>query len=169
MDLVAWFEPRAVWFVLILPPIIRVVGHWVPEELFMVSVGIVAARSDDLAGTGVLVAVLLGSQFVTDQATFAIGRTFGHRLQRFERIETKLRSVTTRLERTPLAVLGLVPARVFPLCRGAWLLGSGLTRIPWRLFAAVNALALLTRASAAKSKAPKSKKKPPAAWPGASV
>jgi membrane protein DedA with SNARE-associated domain len=144
LETIAWFEPRALLFAVILPPVIRVVGHWIPEELFMVSVGIVIARSDDVTAAALLLAALLGSQFVTDQTTFAVGRAFGPRLRRFERLEPKLRTITTRLERSPLAVLALVPARVLPLWRGAWLVGCGLTRIPWRRFAAVNVLALLT-------------------------
>jgi membrane protein DedA with SNARE-associated domain len=144
VDTVAWIEPHAVWLVMVLPPLIRVVGHWIPEELFMLSVGILAARSDDHVATGVVIAALLASQFITDQATFAVGRFFGPRLQRFQRLSDRLHLVTDRLERSPLAVLGLVPARVFPLCRGAWLVGCGLTGIRWRTFASVNVLALLT-------------------------
>lgn len=144
VETVTWLEPHAVWFVLFLPPLIRVVGHWIPEELFMVSVGIVAARSDDLAATSLLLVVLLTSQFATDQTTFAVGRLFGPRLRRVERLSDRLQAVTDRLERSPVAVLSLVPARVFPLCRGAWLVGCGLTGIRWRTFAVVNALALLT-------------------------
>jgi len=144
IETVAWLEPHAVWLVLLLPPLIRVVGHWIPEELFMISVGIVAARTDDLAATGLLLVVLLGSQFATDQSTFAIGRLFGPRIRRIERISDRLQAVTDRLERSPVAVLSLVPARVFPLCRGAWLVGCGLTGIRWRTFAIVNVLALLT-------------------------
>ncbi len=144
VETVAWLEPHAVWLVLLLPPVIRVVGHWIPEELFMISVGIVAARSDDLTATGLLLAVLLASQFVTDQATFAIGRLSGPRIRRIDRLSDRLQAVTERLERSPIAVLSLVPARVFPLCRGAWLVGCGLTGVRWRTFALVNVLALLT-------------------------
>ena len=41
--LVAWLEPNALWVVLVLPVVIRIVGHWLPEEVFMLAVGAVAA------------------------------------------------------------------------------------------------------------------------------
>ena len=110
----------------------------------MISVGIVAARSDDAAATGLLLAVLLASQFATDQSTYAVGRLFGPRIRRIDRLSDRLRAVTDRLESSPIAVLSLVPARVFPLCRGAWLVGCGLAGVRWRTFAAVNVVALLT-------------------------
>ena len=67
VDLIAWIEPHAILLALLLPPVIRMVGHWIPEELFMVTMGVLAARSHS-GGTAVSIlgAVLL-SHFVTDQ------------------------------------------------------------------------------------------------------
>ena len=42
----------AILLALLLPPLIRLVGHWIPEELFMVAIGVLAARSPSAGGTG---------------------------------------------------------------------------------------------------------------------
>jgi membrane protein DedA with SNARE-associated domain len=51
--------------------------------------------------------------------------------------------VTGRLADAPGALLGLIPARVLPLGRGAWLAACGVVRVPWRRFAAVDLAALV--------------------------
>ena len=57
-NLLAWLEPRALLLALALPPVIRVVGHWIPEELFMVALGVLAARSDSAMAAAVLLAAV---------------------------------------------------------------------------------------------------------------
>jgi membrane protein DedA with SNARE-associated domain len=126
----------------LLPPLIRVVGHWIPEELFMVTIGVLAARSPSGPTTFTIFGAVLLSHFMTDQAVFLGGRWLRPRLDRFPRIEARLTAVTSRLRTSPGALLGLVPARVLPLGRGAWLAACGVVRIPWVRFAAVDLVAL---------------------------
>ncbi len=143
VDLIAWIEPHAILLALLLPPLIRVVGHWIPEELFMVTMGVLAARSPS-GGTAVtILGTVLLSHFVTDQIVYLGGRWLRPRLERFPRIEARLASVTNRLTNSPTALLGLVPARVLPLGRGAWLAAFGVVRIPWIRFAAIDFAALV--------------------------
>jgi len=141
IDLIAWIEPHAILLALLLPPLIRVVGHWLPEELFMVTMGAARSPSGGTAAT-ILGAVLL-SHFVTDQIVYLGGRWLRPRLRRFPRVEARLASVTNRLTDSPGALLGLVPARVLPLGRGAWLAACGVVRVPWVRFAAVDLAALV--------------------------
>ncbi len=139
-----WIEPRALLLALALPPVIRVVGHWLPEELFMLAMGVLAARADSPAAAATLLSAVLISHSVTDHAAFGIGRWLRPRLGRFPGIAARLDKVTGWLSASPAALLGLVPARVLPLGRGAWLVGCGVARVPWRRFAAVDLLALIT-------------------------
>lgn len=142
-DVVAWMEPRVLILALGCPPIIRIVGHWLPEELFMISIGVLAARADSpMAAATILAAVFVG-HFVTDQAAYSVGRwALSPRLQRFPRIRRPIEGVATRLNASPAAILGFVPARILPLGRGAWLIGCGVVRIKWFRFLAVDVLAL---------------------------
>jgi membrane protein DedA with SNARE-associated domain len=142
-DLIAWLEPHALLLAFALPPIIRIVGHWIPEELFMVALGVLAARSPSAGTGGVILGAAVLSHFATDQLVYLCGRWLRPRLARFPRIELRLASVTGKLSDSPTALLGLVPARVLPLGRGAWLAACGVTRIPWVRFAAVDMAALL--------------------------
>ena len=143
VDLIAWIEPHAILLALLLPPLIRVVGHWIPEELFMVTVGVLAARSPSGATATSILGAVLVSHFLTDQIVYLGGRWLRPRLERFPRIEARLATVTDRLTDSPAALLGLVPARVLPLGRGAWLAACGVVRIPWVRFAAVDLAALV--------------------------
>jgi membrane protein DedA with SNARE-associated domain len=133
VDLIAWIEPHAILLALFLPPLIRVVGHWIPEELFMVTIGVLAANS--------------ASASMTDQVVYLGGRWLRPRLERFPRIEARLASVTAKLAESPAALLGFVPARVLPLGRGAWLAACGVVRIPWPRFATVDIAALVIHLS----------------------
>jgi membrane protein DedA with SNARE-associated domain len=142
-DLIVWLEPRALSLALLLPPLIRVVGHWVPEEIFMVAMGALAAASASPTAAITLLAAVLVSHLATDQLVYLGGRWLRPRLDRFPRITAHLKIVSGALESHPVAVLGLVPARVLPLGRGAWLAGCGVTRIPWPVFFAVDLLALV--------------------------
>jgi len=142
-DLISWIEPHAILLALVLPPLIRVVGHWIPEELFMVSMGVLAARSPTAGTAALILGAVVLSQFVTDQVVYLGGRWLRPRLGRFPRIEARLASVTNRLTETPGAILGLVPARVLPLGRGAWLAACGVVRVGWMRFAAIDLAALI--------------------------
>ncbi len=141
-DLIAWLEPHALLLALVLPPLIRVVGHWIPEELFMIAMGVLAARAESAGSAALILGAVVISQFLTDQAVYLVGRWLRPRLGRFPRIENRLRFVTDRLADSPAALLGLVPARVLPLGRGAWLAACGVVRVPWPRFAAVDLAAL---------------------------
>ena len=146
-DLIAWLEPHAVILALALPPVIRVVGHWIPEELFMVAIGALAARSHSSQTAALILGAVLVSHFATDQVVYLGGRWLRPRLGRFPRIEARVHTITARLADSPGALLGLVPARVLPLGRGAWLAACGLVRIPWPRFAAVDLAALFVHLS----------------------
>jgi membrane protein DedA with SNARE-associated domain len=142
-DLISWLEPHALLLALVLPPVIRVVGHWIPEELFMIAMGVLAARADSAGAAALILGAVFVSQFLTDQAVYIAGRWLRPRLDRFPRIENRLRFVTDRLAESRVALLGLVPARVLPLGRGAWLAACGVVRVPWPRFAAVDLAALV--------------------------
>ena len=143
VDLIAWLEPHAVILALALPPVIRIVGHWIPEELFMVAMGALAARSHSSKTAALILGAVLVSHFVTDQVVYLGGRWLRPRLGRFPRIDVRVHVITVRLADSPGALLGLVPARVLPLGRGAWLAACGMVRIPWARFAAVDLAALI--------------------------
>jgi membrane protein DedA with SNARE-associated domain len=143
VDLLAWLEPRALLLAVVLPPVIRIVGHWIPEELFMISMGVLAARTNSPLEALFLLATVVASHFLTDQVVFSIGCWLRPRLGRFKRIASRLEMVTARLQASPRALYFLIPARVFPLGRGSWMAGCGVVGISWRRFAAVDLLALL--------------------------
>jgi membrane protein DedA with SNARE-associated domain len=141
-DLISWLEPHALLLALALPPVIRIVGHWIPEELFMVSMGVLASRAGSpQIAVSILGAVIL-SQFVTDQTVYLVGRYLRPRLRRFPRVERRISVVTERLSGSPSALLGFIPARVLPLGRGAWLVGCGVVRVPWPRFVCIDIAAL---------------------------
>ncbi len=141
-DVLAWLEPHALLLALALPPVIRAVGHFIPEELFMVAIGVLAARTGSPAQAAVLLVAAAVSHLVTDHAIFLAGRWLRPRLDRFPKIRGRLAFVTERLEETPSAMAGFVPARVLPLGRGAWLAGCGVAAVPWRRFVVWDATAL---------------------------
>jgi membrane protein DedA with SNARE-associated domain len=141
--LVAWLDPHALLLALLLPPAIRLVGHWIPEELFMVAMGVLAARAASPAAAATLLGALLASHLVTDHAVYFGGRWLRLRLGRFPRPARRLARVTERLEERPGALLGLIPARVLPLGRGAWLASCGVVEVPWLRFALVDLTALV--------------------------
>lgn len=142
-DLISWLGPHALLLALALPPVIRIVGHWIPEELFMVAMGVLAARSDTPRAAVMILGAVVLSHFVTDQIVYLGGRWLRPRLGRYPRIESRLASVTDRLVESPGALAGLLPARVLPLGRGAWLAACGVVRIPWPRFAVVDLGALV--------------------------
>lgn len=141
-DILAWIEPRALLLALGLPPVIRAVGHVIPEELFMVAIGVLAARAGSPADAAVLLLAVTLSHLITDQAVYGGGRWLRPRLGRFPRIERRLEAVATRLADSPLALAGLVPARVLPIGRAAWLAGCGVAEVSWRRFLAWDTLAV---------------------------
>lgn len=109
----------------------------------MVTMGVLAARSPSVGAAATILGVVLLSHFVTDQLVYLGGRWLRPRLERFPRIGARLASVTERLTNSPGALLGLIPARVLPLGRGAWLGACGVVRIGWASFALVDLAALL--------------------------
>lgn len=140
---ILWLQPNAVWLALVLPVVIRLVGHWLPEEIFMMALGVLAARAGSpLAAAQLLAAAWLG-HLLTDQAVYLGGRWVRPRLDRWPRLARRLEAVTGRLGSSPSALLLLVPARVLPLGRAAWLAGAGVVEVGWRRFLAVDALALI--------------------------
>ncbi len=140
--ILAWLEPHALLLALGLPPLIRAVGHVIPEELFMVAVGVLAARAGSPTEAVVLLAAAGLSHLITDQAVYLAGRWLRPRLDRFPRISSQLESVTARLNESPAAMVGFVPARVLPLGRGAWIAGCGVAGISWRRFLTWDLVAL---------------------------
>ncbi len=143
IDFLAWMGPRALFFAAVLPPLIRISGHWIPEGLFMVAMGVLAANAASTSEAVLLLSVVTLSHFLTDQVVFVVGRWLRPRLGRFEWVQKRLDQVTDRLSGSPAAIWGLVPARVFPSGRVAWLVGSGVAGIPWRRFMLVDIVALL--------------------------
>ncbi len=141
-DVLAWLEPRALLLAIVLPPVIRLVGHLLPEEVFMVSMGVLAARTGSPPQAIVMLLAVVLSHFVTDQVVFLGGRWVRPRLDRFPRIRDRLSLVTDRLTSSPLALLWFVPARVFPFARGAWLAGCGVVGLSWRRFIMIDLVAL---------------------------
>jgi membrane protein DedA with SNARE-associated domain len=142
-DLIVWLEPHALLLALALPPVIRIVGHWIPEELFMVAMGVLAAHSESSQGAALMLGAVLLSHFATDQVVYVAGLWLRPRVDRFPRFQSRLNQITARLEESPNALLGLIPARVLPLGRGAWLAACGVVRIRWPRFAVVDLAALL--------------------------
>lgn len=141
-DILAWLEPRALLLAVGLPPVIRAVGHVIPEELFMVAIGVLAARAGSPTEAAVLLGAVTVSHLVTDQVVYGGGRWLRPRLNRFPRIEPRLESVATHLVESPLALAGLVPARVLPIGRAAWLAGCGVAGVSWPRFLFWDAVAV---------------------------
>jgi membrane protein DedA with SNARE-associated domain len=109
----------------------------------MVSIGVLAAHGESPQRAALIFGAVLLSHFVTDQAVYLVGLWLRPRLDRFPRIRSRLTLITGRLEESPSALLGLVPARVLPLGRGAWLAACGVVRIRWSRFAAIDLTALV--------------------------
>jgi len=109
----------------------------------MIAMGVLAARSDSPQHAITLLGLVLASHFLTDHAVYLGGCWLRTRLDRFPRFRSPLARVTSRLEASPRALYGLIPARVFPLGRAAWLAGCGVVGVRWSRFAAVDLLALL--------------------------
>jgi membrane protein DedA with SNARE-associated domain len=141
-EILAWLEPRALMLAVLMPPVIRAVGHFCPEEPFMVAIGVLAARSATAGEATALLAAVFFSHMLTDHVVYLGGRWLQPRLDRFPRIARRIESVTERLAASRGALLWFIPGRVFPLARGAWLAGCGVLRIPWRRFVLADIAAL---------------------------
>ncbi len=125
------------------PVLVRLVGHWFPEELFMMALGVVAARSGSpFVATELLIAVWCG-HVVTDHAVYFSAMKLKPRLERYPRFSQPIARVGERLKRSPHALLGFIPARVLPLGRGAWLVACGVVGVPWKYFALVDVAAVI--------------------------
>jgi membrane protein DedA with SNARE-associated domain len=133
-DVLAWLEPRALLLALAMPPAIRVLGHLIPEELFMVAMGVLAARSHSPEQAVLLLGAVTLSHVLTDQLVYGGGRWLHPRLSRFPRIGHRLAGVAARLNESPAALAALVPARVLPCGRAAWLAAAGIAGVRWHRF-----------------------------------
>ncbi|HHQ48492.1 MAG TPA: hypothetical protein ENK19_06365 [Acidobacteria bacterium] len=140
-------QANAVWVILVAPVIIRIVGHWLPEEVYMMAVGVLAARAGSPREAAILVGAAFVGNLVTDQAVYAGGVWLRPRLARFPRIRPRLEQVSERLGRSKVALAAFIPGRVLPLGRGAWLAACGISGIRWPRFLAVDVVALITHVS----------------------
>ncbi len=132
---------HAILLALVLPVAIRLAGHWLPEEPLMVAMGVLAAHGPPERAAAIF-AALWASHAGTDYGVFAFGRALATRMDRFPRLARRVRPVADRIAGSRWSLAALIPVRVFPLGRGAWLMGYGLAGVPrWR-FAAVDALAV---------------------------
>jgi membrane protein DedA with SNARE-associated domain len=134
-------QAHALLLAIVLPIAIRLAGHWLPEEPLMVAMGIVASHDTPLQALS-LFAALWVSHAVTDSGVFWLGRQLAQRMERWPRIAAKVRPVAARAAASRWTLAALVPARVLPLGRGAWLAGFGVAGVPWRTFAAVDGVAV---------------------------
>jgi membrane protein DedA with SNARE-associated domain len=141
MELVHTLQAHALLLAIVLPPAIRLAGHWLPEEPLMVAMGILAARGTPEQAV-VLFAALWVSHAATDNAVFWLGRTIAPHLERWPRIARRVRPVAERVAASRWALTALIPARVLPLGRGAWLAGFGMAGVRWLTFAAVDGFAV---------------------------
>ncbi len=126
---------------LVLPVALRFTGHWLPEEPLMVAMGMVAAR-DAPAHAAALLALLWMSHVVTDFAVYSLGRVAAPRLDRWPRIARRVRPMAERIAGSRWALAALIPVRVFPVGRGAWLMGFGMAGVSRPRFAAADAVAV---------------------------
>jgi membrane protein DedA with SNARE-associated domain len=141
MELVHTLQAHALLLAFVLPPAIRLAGHWLPEEPLMVAMGILAARGTPQQAV-VLFAALWASHAATDNVVFWLGRKIAPHLERWPRIARRVRPVAARVATSRWTLAALVPARVLPLGRGAWLAGFGMAGVRWQTFAAVDGIAV---------------------------
>jgi membrane protein DedA with SNARE-associated domain len=141
MELVHTLQAHALLLAILLPPAIRLAGHWLPEEPLMVAMGILATRGTSEQAVAIF-AALWASHAATDNAVFCLGRIIAPHLERWPRIARRVRPVAARVATSRWMLAALIPARVLPLGRGAWLAGFGMAGVRWLTFAAVDALAV---------------------------
>ncbi len=139
--LVHALQAHALLLAVVLPVMIRLVGHWLPEEPLMVAMGAVAAQSAP-ARAALLLVTLWASHTATDYAVFSLGRLMAPRLDRWPRVARKVRPVADRVARSRWTLAALIPVRVFPVGRGAWLFGYGLAGVRGVAFVVVDAAAV---------------------------
>jgi membrane protein DedA with SNARE-associated domain len=134
-------EAHGILLAVLLPPAIRLAGHWLPEEPLMVAMGMLAARSEPQRATLILLLLWL-SHALTDNAMYSLGRIVPARLGRWPNLESRVRATAGRVNGSPWALAALVPVRVLPLGRGAWLMGFGLAGVPRLRFIPADGLAV---------------------------
>jgi membrane protein DedA with SNARE-associated domain len=121
----------------------RFVGHLLPEELFMIAIGVVAHRADSPADATVLLGAVFVGHLIGDHTMFAVGVWLERRTQAFPRLAARVRPLAARLRSRPSRLLGLIPGRVFPFARGAWMAACGYVNVPLWLYTTVDALAIV--------------------------
>jgi len=141
-DILAWLQPRALMLAVVLPPVIRILGHFIPEELFMIAMGVLASRSESPQAAATLLIAVFLSQAATDQLVYLVGRWLRPRLDRWPRLQRRLSVVTSRLSSSPAALAFVIPGRVLPLGRAAWMASCGIIKVSWPRFLLVDATAL---------------------------
>jgi membrane protein DedA with SNARE-associated domain len=141
-DILAWLQPRALLLAVALPPVIRIMGHFIPEELFMVAMGVLASRAESPQAAATLLLALFLSQAATDQLVYLVGRWLRPRLDHWPRLKKRLSVMTTRLASSPAALAMVIPGRVLPLGRAAWMVSCGIIKVPWPRFLLVDLTAL---------------------------
>jgi membrane protein DedA with SNARE-associated domain len=139
--LVHTLQAHAILLAVLLPPAIRLAGHWLPEEPLMMAMGIVASQAAP-GHAALVLALLWASHSATDHAVFSLGNVALPRLGRWPRVQRRVVAVGERLAESRWALLSFIPARVLPLGRGAWLLAFGVAGVARSRFAAVDAVAI---------------------------
>ncbi len=136
-------QEHSLLLAVLLPPAIRIVGHWLPEEPLMVAMGMLAARSGPDRAAAIL-GLLWLSHAATDHAVFSLGRLLSPHLERWPRVARRVRPVADRIAASRWALAALVGVRALPLARGAWLLGFGVAGVRRSRFAVADGAGVTT-------------------------
>lgn len=134
--------PHAVLLALALPVVMRFVGHALPEELFMIAIGVVASRAESHADASLLLAAVFIGHLIGDHVMFCVGIWLERRSGGFPRLAERIHPLVHRLRARPSHLLGFIPGRVFPFARGAWMAACGYVKVPLWLYTSIDAFAI---------------------------